>query len=173
MAASKLLSRHLEALKALDSLNGRKVEAGWFESARYPSGKVSGKGSGNRKYSGGEGGGMLVSQVMRIMEYGATITRGDKTITIPARPAMRYAWSNFQQNRPQVQSVIARNLIEGKITAEQALGNIGIALEGEIVRSIRDGPWTPNSKATVRAKGFDKPLIDTSIAWQSVSSKVS
>lgn len=173
MAGSKLVSRHLESLRALAALEGRKVEAGWFESARYPNGRVEGKGEGGRKVVPGKGGGMSVAQVMRIQEFGAVITRGNTVITIPARPAMRLAWSNFQDQRVTIQAVIARRLISGNISPEKALGQIGDALEGCIVRSIKEGPWAPNSKATIRAKGFDKPLIDTAFLWQSVSSKVS
>jgi hypothetical protein len=173
MAGSRLVSRHIAALKKLDELEGRTSEAGWFESARYPAGKVVGRGKGKRKFAPTEGAGMQVAHVARIQEFGAVIKRGKAVITIPARPFMRLAWSRFRQDRTKIQASIARQLIAGKIEPEQALGQIALALEGCIVRSIKSGPWAPNSAVTAKAKGFDKPLIDTAFMWQSVSSKVS
>lgn len=158
------MQRHIEALRAL---KGRSVEAGWFETNRYKAGK---------KKNGQEISDKLVGQpiakIARIQEFGATIKRGNKTITIPARPFMRLAWSNFGKQRQSIQKKIARQLIDGKIKPDQALGQIGLALEGCIVDSIRNGGWEPNAASTVKNKGFDKPLIDSSQMWQGVTSKV-
>jgi len=156
---TSMIQRHIDALK---KLKGRSVEAGWFASARYGSG------------AGGSPG-QSVASVARIQEFGATIRKTSSkgtsyTVIIPARPFMRLAWKNFQNDRVKIQDKIAKDLISGKINADQALGQIGTALENSIVRSIRNGGWQANSPHTIRAKGFDKPLIDTAHMWQSVSS---
>ncbi len=171
---SKMIDRHL---KALQGLEGRKVEAGWFESDRYPAG---GEKKENKKKAGNSEGnvGMQVAVIARILEFGATINRISENgksyqIIIPPRGFMRYAWSNFSKSRQDIQVKIGKNLISGKINADQALGQIGLAIEGHIARSIRNGPWAANSPYTVKVKGFDKPLIDTGHMWKSVSSKVS
>jgi hypothetical protein len=166
MAGSKLLEKHMKALKAIE---GKKVEAGWFASDIYPAGGTRGNGQGEA---------VPVARVARILEFGATIRRTAPSgkayvINIPARPFMRYAWSQFSKDRMQVQAKIAHKLIQGQITADQALGQIGLAIEGHIARSIKSGPWAPNAAATIRIKGFDKPLIDTGHMWKTVSSKVS
>ena len=85
---------------------------------------------------------------------------------------MRLAWSNFGKSRAKIQGLIAKQLIEGTIEADQALGQIGQHLENCIVESIQYGGWQKNADSTVEGKGFDKPLIDTALMWQSVSSKV-
>lgn len=154
-----MIERHMEALK---KLNGRSVEAGWFASARY------GTGSGGAP-------GQSVASVARIQEFGATIRKTspkgkEYVIVIPARPFMRLAWKNFSNDRVKIQTKLAKDLVSGKINPDQALGQIGLALENSIVRSIRNGGWQGNSPHTIRAKGFDKPLIDTAHMWQSVSS---
>jgi hypothetical protein len=174
-------------------MKGKTVQAGWFETDRYPA-------------KDGEGVGPLVAKIARQLEFGGVINhpggtkyihdaivggryvgtrfvkndfKGEDGVTkahqivIPARPFMRLAWSNFQRGRVKIQAKIARQLLEGSINPEQALGQIGLVLEGCIVKSIKSGPWAANSPATVRAKGFDKPLIDTAHMWQTVSSKVS
>jgi hypothetical protein len=184
-----MIARHIAALK---EMKGKSVEAGWFESAQYPS--VDGQQ------------GRSVAANARFLEFGGTIDHpgGTKYITdaatstrmlgtrfvknsfqgehkvtqahqivIPARPFMRLAWSTFNADRSSIQKRIAQDLISGKITIDQALGQIGLELEKHIVKSIRNGNWAPNARSTVSAKGFDKPLIETSFMWQSVTSKVS
>ena len=156
MAGSPMLQRHMAAMKAM---SGKKAEAGWFETARYPS------------KAGSDG--RSVAANARVQEFGAIIRRGDTIITIPARPFMRLAWSQFSQKRQEIQAKVATKMVNGGLTPEQGLGLIGLALESEIVRSIKNGNWEPNSAATIKKKGFDKPLVDSSHMWQSVSSKVS
>lgn len=153
---SKMVEKKIAALKGI----GKKtVEAGWFESDRYSAGKGSSEG-------------VPVAKIARINEFGATIHRGDKVITIPARPFMRLAWSNFSNDRRQIQAKIAKKMADKKITAAQGLGQIGLALEGYIAKSIKDGSWQPNAASTVKKKGFDKPLIWSGHMFKTVNSKV-
>lgn len=154
---SKLIDKHIKALK---EAKGKKVEAGWFESDRY---------GGTKKSATG----VPVAKIARINEFGATITRGKTTFEIPARPFMRGAWLSFSTDRKKIQAKIAKQIIDKKITGDQALGQIGNILEGYIVKSIRDGGWQNNAESTIKKKGFDKPLIDTGHLWKTVTSKVS
>lgn len=142
-AKPKGLQKHIDAIKKMD---GKSVEAGWFETNRYPDGTS-------------------VAQVARFNEFGTT--------KAPARPFMRLAASKFSAQRKEAVPKLATKMAEGKITADQALGAIGNVLEGCIVDSIKNGGWTPNAPSTVEKKGFDKPLIDTGEMFKSVSSKVS
>lgn len=86
---------------------------------------------------------------------------------------MRKAAMQFAQKRSSIQAKIARKLINGEITPEQALKQIGGAMEGEIIDSIKNGGWQKNADSTIKAKGFDKPLIDTATMFKTVTSKVS
>jgi len=189
---SRIVDRHIAALK---SIEGKRVEAGWFESDRYI----------------GEGGepGVRVSEIARLNEYGGTINHPGGTkyitdaivmrrrearfvgtrfvsnefegehkvtaphvITIPARPFMRLAHTTFRAAIRDLQVRLARKIVDGQITPEQALGQIGEAMVGHIMKSIKTGPWIRNAPSTVSRKGFDKPLIDTSHMFQTVNSKV-
>ena len=161
MAGSRMLEKHIRALK---SLQGKQVEAGWFESDIYPP-------KGNTA-------GMSVAKVARIQEFGATMhmtSTGGKPydIVIPPRPFMRLAWSNFSTDRSKIQDSAFKQILRGKLSADQVLGQIGLTLEGYIAKSIKNGPWVANAPSTIAAKGFDKPLIDTGHMWKTVSSKVS
>jgi hypothetical protein len=185
---SKMIDKQIAILKAT---SGKKVEAGWFESNRYPSG-------------------VSVAEIARLNEFGGTIKhpggtkyitdaivggkvnqkfvgsrfvsgdfKGDHSVTgphvivIPPRPFMRLASQMFTNDSLRIQMKIAAKLINGKLSPDQAMNQIGIAMEGFIVKSIKDGVWTPNAASTVAKKGFDKPLIETAQMWKTVNSKVS
>lgn len=183
---SNMLRQHIKALKAVE---GRSIEAGWFESAKYEK----------------DGRTISVARIARVQEYGFTIDHpgGTKYITdaivgdrfvgsrfvsnkfqgahhvtkahkivIPARPFMRNAWAIFVARRREIQKKIAKEIITGKITVEVGLERIGLALEGCISKSIVNGNWTPNAASTVRKKGFNRPLVDSSHMLQSINSKV-
>lgn len=142
-----ILAAHKKMIK---TITGRKVEAGWFESARY-------KKRGN----------ILVAQVARYNEFG--------TRTIPARPFMRLAGENFARDRAEIQLKITKQLMAGKISVDQALGKIGLAMEGKIAESIKNGQWVPNAESTHKRKGFAKntPLIWTGTMLKTIASRVS
>lgn len=164
------LEQHKKALRQID---GHFVEAGWFESARYR----AAKGISPSMV------GFSIAQVAKWNEFGTSraveskSADGKTVITIiehiPARPFMRYAQALFNKDRTELQARIGKKLIEGKISATQALGQIGNALEGKIVLSIKTGPWPRNAPSTIAAKGFDSPLRDTAQMFKTVSSKVS
>ena len=152
-------SRMSKQISALKKIEGKKVQAGWFESDRYGA-------------SGDKNVGESVARIARIQEFGATITRENSVIIIPARPFMRGAWTKFSSIKQEVQFKIASKIVAGELTAEQGLAQIGMSIEGCIVKSIKNGGWVKNADATIAAKGFDKPLIDTGHMWKTVNSKV-
>lgn len=149
-----LVKKHIEALRGLE---GQKIESGWFETDRYPDGTS-------------------VAEVARINEFGAVKSspsnKGPVMTVIPARPFMRFAWFNFIQSNRSLQKQIAKQIFSGVLSPEAAVGQIALLLEGEIVKSINNGPWEPNADSTEKAKGFNKPLEHTSHMIQTVSSKV-
>lgn len=189
MGVSKMLEKQIAALKALD---GATVEAGWFESNRYPDGKS-------------------VAEVARINEFGAlikvdaheqtiyrridestgTFKNGGKfvpkekanyatthsvaayQIVIPPRPFMRLAWYRFQIGFPALQKKLGKDFLSGKLSADGMLNQIGLHLEGLIVASINNGGWKPNAKSTIAKKGFDNPLTHFGTMKQTVTYKIS
>lgn len=188
MAGSQMIERHIKNLKAL---KGRKVEAGWFASARYP-------GSDDKE-------GVAVARIARLQNFGGTIEhpggtkyirdaivngkfvgtrfvkndfQGEHEVTsahkieIPARPFMQLAWNMFLQRRALIQKAIATKLVKGEINIEVALAQIGMELENCIAKSMKSGGWQSNSPSTIRRKGFNKPLIDSAYMFQSISSQV-
>jgi hypothetical protein len=180
MPKERLVDRHIKALKTLGKNNS--VEAGWFESNRYKGGKVGGgkvKDRNGKQVQSKEREidpkkvGMSIAWIMRIQNFGATIKGKNGTmIRIPPRAFMQLAYAMFLKKRKPIQARMAQDLLSGKLKNDQVLGQIALELEGCIVDAIRDGKWEPNAARTIARKGFDKPLIDTSQAWQGVTSQV-
>ena len=63
-------------------------------------------------------------------------------------------------------------LIQSGYDANQTLGVMGEGIKGQIQQSITDMNDPPLADATVAAKGFAKPLIDTGHMQNSVDYEV-
>lgn len=196
---SELIEKQIAALEAM---KGKTVEAGWFESARYPDGTPVASIAKQNEFGGKidiPAAVIFPSEVTtykqideKTGEYkndGKFVTK-DKanfaqtfqrshyarkayTIVIPARPFMRMAYADFLKNQGTLQKRLAKQLFEGKITADQLLAQVGLYLEQCITSSIKSGEFQDNAASTIRNKGFNKPLIHTSHMLQTVASKVS
>lgn len=93
---------------------------------------------------------------------------GASTIDIPARPFLRNSFDeNLDEMTAFVQSVFRRVFV-CQILPLQALHLTGQKFTGIVQRKIVDGPWKPNSRATIRRKGSNRPLIDTGRLRQSI-----
>lgn len=82
------------------------------------------------------------------------------TKTIPQRSFMR---SFFDENLNIIEPFIERRydqIIEGKKTVDQGLGEIGLFLQDGIKTKIRQIRTPENSKKTIAKKRSSKPLID-------------
>lgn len=130
--------RHLSELAAQAAT--AKVRVGIIEQANYEG-------------SDGES----VAQVAFWNEYG--------TATIPPRPFFRNTIAEHKDEWPKQ----AAEMLEANGgDVRQALADIGEVVKGQIKMTIQDFREPPNAAATVKKKGFDKPLIDTGTLWRSI-----
>jgi hypothetical protein len=65
-----------------------------------------------------------------------------------------------------------RAIIEGRRTKAQALGRIGLWIQGQIQQRISDGIAPPNAQATIDRKESSTPLIDTNQLRSSIANRV-
>lgn len=108
--------------------------------------------------------GTSVAQVFAYVEFG--------TETIPERPALR---TGLKRALPGAKALNRSNLkavIDGRMAAGIALGQLGEYAVGEVRRAMIEGPWEPNAPSTIRKKKSDRPWIDSGQAIQSVTSRV-
>lgn len=109
------------------------LEVGFMEGATYPDGTS-------------------VPMVAAIQNFGAPAAG------IPPRPF----FSNMvREKSPQWGDDLAALLKASKYDANQAMNLMGEHIASELQDSINDTNSPPLAKATVDAKGFSKPLIDT------------
>ena len=90
------------------------------------------------------------------------------TVHIPSRPFLR---DSVDAHGDEINSFLQStksNLLKGG-SAEIALKRIGVFQKGLIQKEIRDGDFVPNSPATIKKKGSDRPLIDTGRMRQSIN----
>jgi hypothetical protein len=143
---NKILSGSDGVMKALESIarrmGGGEVSVGFLEGATYPDGTP-------------------VAAVAYWNEFGNSEQ--------PARPFFRQMIAKESQSWPKKMAKLA------KVTdydGDKVLGLMGEDIQGAIKQSINDLQSPPLAPSTIKAKGFSKPLIDTSHMINSVGYEV-
>lgn len=143
------------------------LRVGFLENATYPSGPrpaLRARYKKRRAVRAIKGAGVLpVAMIAAIMEFGAA-RRG-----IPPRPFFRNMIASKQGEWPKA---IAGLLKQTNYDAQKTLRLTGEAIAGQLRQSIIDTNSPPLKPATIRRKGFSKPLVDTSHMLRSVDYEV-
>ena len=121
-----------------------KMRVGFLENATYPDGKY-------------------VAMIAAIQEFGAP------SVGIPPRPFFRNMIAKKSKEWPLA---IKTTLVRSNYDAEKALDIVGAAIAGQLRQSVIDTNAPPLAPATIRRKGFAKPLIDTSVMINSIDHEV-
>jgi hypothetical protein len=138
------MRQHLSNIAA-NLASAREVRVGFLENSTYP------------------GTGTSVPMVAAIQEFGAP------GAGIPPRPFFR---NTIAAHGPKWGEQLGKILASNGYNAAGALGLMGDGIVAQIQASIKEMTSPPLAPATIRAKGFDKPLIDTSVMWNSVKAQV-
>lgn len=107
--------------------------------------------------------GTPVAMVAAIQNYGAP------AMNIPPRP---FFSSMVKDKSPKWGESLGNVLRANEYDAELALKAMGQGIEGQLQESIRETNAPELALATVKAKGFAKPLIDTGHMLASVQSAI-
>ena len=110
-------------------------------------------------YDGSDG--ESVAQVAFWNEYGTART--------PARPFFRNTIAEHKDEWPK-QAAALMEANGGDV--RQALELMGEVVKGQIKMTIQDFREPPNAAATVKQKGFDKPLINKGTLWDRIECEV-
>jgi hypothetical protein len=90
----------------------------------------------------------------------------------PERSFLR-AWFDANQARCKTAlSRLAKSVLDGKRTKEQALETFGLWAQGEIQKRIAEGIDPANAASTVAKKGSSTPLVSTGQLRSSITFKV-
>lgn len=133
------IRKHGDAEKALNEIlkkvgNGAVLRVGFLEGATYPDGKP-------------------VALIAAIQNFGAP-ARG-----IPPRPFFDNMIANKQEEWGPASAALLK---QNNFDAAKTMGQVGEVIKGQLQQSIRDTNAPALKPATVKRKGFDKPLINTS-----------
>jgi hypothetical protein len=120
------------------------VKVGFLENATYPNGTP-------------------VAMIALIQDSGAP------NAGIPPRPFFR---NMVASKSPEWPKAIYDLLKQTNYDGQHTLALIGEAIKAQLQQSIRDTNTPPLKPATVKRKGFDKPLIETSHMINSVDYEV-
>lgn len=85
-------------------------------------------------------------------------------------PQRSFLRSAFDENKPMLNRM-GDNIVNGAIkgmSTETALNQLGNVVQGMVQKKIVDGPFAPNSPATIKRKKSSRPLIDTGRLRQSI-----
>ncbi len=140
------MSKLAEHAKALKELDGKNIDAGWFENARYPTGQS-------------------VAAVMLANEFG--------TKTAVARPLLRQSAEQIDQKIPGYIARRTTEILSGNLTPDNYLEKMGEAIVATILATLKAGNFEDNKESTIKQKGFNRPLVDTGILGQSTTHRVS
>jgi len=127
---------------ALAGLDNTSSQVGWFETSKYPDGTPT-------------------AYVAAINEFGTSRT--------PARPFMRPAIATYGPEWLKLMGAAAVQVATGAITGAAAMDMIAARAAGDVGKAIQSVTSPPLAASTVARKGFDKPLIDTGLMFQSVT----
>jgi len=139
------LEQHAEILRQLDGTN---TDLGWFENATYPTGES-------------------VAAVMMANEVGS-VGSATKAPT-PARPLLRQTAAVLDEKVPAYIERRKMEMMEGTLSVEEYRKKLGEAMVATGLEVLKKGDFAPNAESTIRKKGFDRPLVDTSLLGQSLT----
>ncbi len=134
--------------KALKDLNGLEGKVGWFQDSKY------------------DETGEYVAAIAAQNEY------GNPNKNIPARPFMRPTIQEQQNKWLNTASKVSAQVLEGKLSAHNAMEIIAIQAENDVlkkIKSIYEPPLSPYTIARRLSKyknqskigNLTKPLVDT------------
>jgi hypothetical protein len=147
MTVSKKLDLALKSIE--DKItNGGVLRMGFLEKATYPAGE--------------KGAALPVAQVAFWNEFGTTRT--------PARPFFR---DTIAKQSKTWGDNLAAALIATNYDGQKALALLGQSMRDDLENSIAQFSLRGNAPSTIKAKGFDKELVDTGVMQRATDYEVS
>lgn len=119
-------------------------------------------------YYGSDNDNLSVAQVWQWQEEGLPAQN------IPSRPAIRVGFmapiKKGLYNSYFVESI--QRIAEGKSTFKQEYTKIGVIAKVDLKEAVEQWDSPRNSPVTIELKGFDNPLIDSGLLYDSIDFKV-
>jgi hypothetical protein len=120
-----------------------RLRVGFLEKATYPNGTP-------------------VAMIAAINEYGRP----------PVQPPRPFFRNMITAKKDEWPAAVAGVMKANDLDIAKTLDIVGAAIAGQLRQSIVDLVSPPLAPSTIRRKGFDKPLIDTSVMLKSIDHDV-
>lgn len=138
------MKAHTRRIKKAASAKGHKVKYGVLSDAgEYPDGA-------------------------KIVVVAAVHEFGYAPFNIPERSFLRAVPIEDRAALVKVVKHVAKQVTDGDLDMATALGQVGEFAQGLVQEKIIEGPFAPNTAATIAAKGSSQPLNDTGLLRQSI-----
>lgn len=108
--------------------------------------------------------GLTLLQVATWLHFG--------TETQPPRPFVSGWFDENQDMAKEAVSRMARQVLEGKVTRDQAMERLGLFFVGKMQLRLTDGLSPGNKQSTIDKKGSDKAGIDTGQTRSAITHRV-
>jgi len=156
----KLQSALNELLK--NATNAASVDVGFMGNATEPDGTSTALVAALNNYGGD------------VVRYGPVnpVTKKRLRMTVGKRPPRPFFDLAVQKNKRNWPINLGTALKKTKMNAATSLGLLGLEVKEEVQDEIRELTSPPLTPATIKRKGFEKPLIDSSTMLKSVTLKV-
>lgn len=114
----------------------------------------------------GSANGISVQDYAIFNEYG--------TSRMPARPFFRLSvgTANAQNEIKEYMKQQVEQIIQGRMSAQQAYENLGTFIVQKIKKTIASGNFAALNPQTVKKKGHSKPLMDTHSLYESINYEI-
>lgn len=119
-------------------------------------------------YYGPENDNLSVAQNWQYQEEGVPAQN------IPTRPAIRVGFMApiKKGSYDKIFAESMQRIAEGKSTFKQEYTRIGVQAKVDLKKAVADWDTPRNAPLTVELKGFDNPLIDSGLLYDSIDYKV-
>lgn len=112
-----------------------------------------------------------------VIMVGAVHEFGSPSRNIPQRSYLRSTLVENKRDYKRLFRKLSRKIIRGEITKEQALGILGLQLQGDVrekITDIKDPPLKTSPRPASRNSpgGGDNPLLDTGHLRQSITFQI-
>lgn len=93
---------------------------------------------------------------------------------IPTRPAIRIGFMApiKKGSYDKMFNESMQRIAEGKSTFKQEYTKIGVRAKADLKQAVADWDTPPNAPFTIAEKGFNNPLIDSGLLYESIDFKV-
>lgn len=153
-SGTKEKGRYDKIRRSLKEFDGMRLDVGYF------AGQKGGDSTSN----------FLLPDIAAVQEFGSHPRK--KFNRVPERSFLRHTFDKFSKDYRRYFRENGFKVIQGKMSVRKALLNVGNRYRSDIITRIVTLRKPKNAERTIKAKGFDNPLIETGTMKNSIRTRI-